>query len=284
MRRDAESIIRNNSSHLVYHGTQCEDRVAGVVHGLNLSMSSIVLLTIFHPSFTVSRPHAIDNAYSQTPRRTPAVPCTCSASSDLITLAEVEAAAKRVGCEFSIKATGPAYRIELLWQEGKRLPAPQVQTLGYNDEPPPAPELLGYSSGFTQPDGTVHLEAIEIRKFTGFWARRKESGAKRYAAARKLNPGVLLAVGTCCWCREKSPFSVSKAELLCIKDDERQHRSLVRFYRRLGFSTLREIGSDIRSIADRIVWGGDGTLMDAEVESFARKWGDTIRAMGRAKS
>ena len=83
-------------------------------------------------------------------------------------LLRVEAAAKRVGCKLTFQATGPVYRIELLWDEGRQMPAPQVQTLGYNDESPPPPELLGYTNGFTQPTGVVHLETIEVRKYTGF--------------------------------------------------------------------------------------------------------------------
>ena len=59
---------------------------------------------------------------------------TESAADGIVTLAEVEAAAERMGCTLSVQATGPAYRIELLWEGGKAMPAPRVQTLGYNDE------------------------------------------------------------------------------------------------------------------------------------------------------
>ena len=82
-----------------------------------------------------------------------------------ISLDEVEAAARRVGCEIKAKVTGPTYRVELLWEGGKEFPSPQVQTLGYQDDEPPPPELLGYSDGFTQPTGITHLETIEVRKF-----------------------------------------------------------------------------------------------------------------------
>ena len=121
----------------------------------------------------------------------------------LLTLAEIEAAARRVGCELKIKATGPKFRLELLWEDGKALPAPRIQTLGYQDDAPPPPELLGYCDGFTQPTGATHLEAIEIRKFTGFWARRKERGLARYEATKPLQPGILVAYATACWIREE---------------------------------------------------------------------------------
>lgn len=198
----------------------------------------------------------------------------------LLSLGDVDAAARRLGCELRTDVKGPAFRVEILWEGGKALPAPRVQMLGYNDEPLPPPELLGYCNGFTQPNGAAHLETIEVRKFTGFWSRKTERGSKRYAAARQLNPGLLLAVAAICCVRERAPFQCKRAELLCILDDERQHRSLVRFYRRLGCSPLREVGSDLRSVADRVLWGGEGTIMDVQVEAFLLKWTDAVRAMG----
>ena len=152
--------------------------------------------------------------------------------------------------------------------------------LGYNDEEPPAPELLGYSDGFTQPTGVVHLETIEVRKYTGFWARKKPKGAARYDAARRLSPGVLVAGAVACWIRERDPFKCRSMQLLAIRDDERQHRALVRFYRRLGFAPLREIGGDLRSVADRLVWGGDGLLMEMQVADYLARAGPAIRALG----
>ena len=195
---------------------------------------------------------------------------------------EVEAAARRLGCEIKAASTGPAYRVELLWDGGKALPSPRVQTLGYNDDKPPPANLLGYSDGFTQPTGVAHLETIEVRKFTGFWARRREAGARRYEAARRLQPGLLVSLATACWIREQGAFGNTRAQLLCIRDDERQHRSLVRFYRRLGFRTLREVGDDIKSIPDRLVWGGDGTIMEIDIERMLRAYAGAVRSLGAA--
>jgi hypothetical protein len=199
------------------------------------------------------------------------------------TLADVEAAAHAVGCEVSIKTAGPSFRIELIWQGGKALPAPVVQTLGSNDEPAPPPELLGYCNGFTQPTGAAHLETIEVRKFTGFWSRRTERGRKRYDATRRMQPGVLLGAAVCCWILERDPFGCKHAQLLCIRDDERQHRPLVRYYAQLGFHPLREVGPDLRGVADRIVWGGEGTLMEACLEDVVRRWSSTISLMAAHK-
>ena len=116
---------------------------------------------------------------------------------------------------------------------------------------------------------------------TGFWSRKREAGAKRYEAASRLNPGLLLSLATASWIAEKGPFGNQRAQLLCIRDDERQHRSLVRFYKRLGFRTLREVGDDFRSVADRVVWGGDGTLMELDIPRMLRGAGPAaLRRLG----
>ena len=212
--------------------------------------------------------------------RTAAAPRMAHEEEGLLTLAEVEAAAKRVGCAVTVRATGPAYRVEVCSDAFAGLPSPRVQTLGYNDDAPPPPELLGYSTGFTQPTGVVHLETIETRKFTGFWSRKSERGAARYAAASRVNPGLLVGSAVVCWCRENGPFGCKAAQLLCIRDDERQHRSLVRYYRRLGFEVLREVGGDLRSVADRVVWGGDGTIMELDFDTYLRRLGGAVRLLG----
>ena len=121
-----------------------------------------------------------------------------------------------------------------------------------------------------------------MRKFTGFGARGWVAGARRYEAARRLQPGLLVSLATACWIREQGAFGNTRAQLLCIRDDERQHRSLVRFYRRLGFRTLREVGDDIKSIPDRLVWGGDGTIMEIDIERMLRAYAGAVRSLGAA--
>ena len=62
-----------------------------------------------------------------------------------------------------------------------------------------------------------------------------------------------------------------RAELLAINDDDRQHMLLVRFYRRLGFRELRPVTEDLRSVPDRLVWGGIGTLMEGDVTDILER-------------
>jgi hypothetical protein len=47
-----------------------------------------------------------------------------------------------------------------------------------------------------------------------------------------------------------------RAELLAIYDFEDQHKRLVRYYKIAGFTALREVGDELSSVNDRLVWGG----------------------------
>ena len=131
-------------------------------------------------------------------------PCACS--SPLITLAETEAAAARLGCRLVVQSTGPAYKLELLWDD-----AMAGQMIG---GAPSRPDLLGSTEGFSQPNGVVHLENIQIRRFTGYWRR---SWSRRYQEAPRLERqglGLLLSVAIFAWINERDPFKCRRAQLL----------------------------------------------------------------------
>mmetsp|Transcript_563 Transcript_563/g.1234 ORF Transcript_563/g.1234 Transcript_563/m.1234 type:complete len:210 (-) Transcript_563:173-802(-) len=174
-------------------------------------------------------------------------------------LSDVRAAAARLGCSLVIKAWGPAYRLEL--HSASQLPDGAGQK----------GSMLGYSDGFTQPNGVVHLESIQFRRFTGYWSRRQGARSRRYKVAprgKAYGLGLLLSLAVCCWINERDPFSCRRMQLLAIMDEPRQHRTLVRYYRRLGFKPLRQVGDGVGSLGDSLVWGGAGLLMEASVADF----------------
>lgn len=212
-----------------------------------------------------------------------ALPCRASASLPTpLTLDEVRAAAVRINCELRVQATGPSYRIELLWRPGSDEPLPTVPVFGGAETPPP--ELLGFSNGYTQPFGAAHLDTIQVRQFTGYWARRRSRGGARYESAPRTQQGLGLLIGAAviCWIRECSPFKNDKAQLLAIRDDARQHKTLVRYYRYLGFNTLRVVDSgSLSSMRDLVVWGGDGLLMELDCARFLSRWATAVRAIGQ---
>jgi len=193
-------------------------------------------------------------------------------SADFVTTEDVEAAADRLSVELRENTAGPWYQMELFSGD----------------------KQVGKTSGWAQPWGVMHLETIEVRRFTGYWTA-KPSGLsgetapeesadkrKRYADIAKVARwfGLLLAVSIGCWNREKSPIYCKEAHLLAIKDEEKQHKKLVRYYKSLGFKTLRE--PDELTFQDQLVWGGDGTLMDIQADEFMQKWTPLIRQLATA--
>ena len=81
--------------------------------------------------------------------------------------------------------------------------------------------------------------------------------------------GLLIWAATFAWALEHTPCRA--ARLLAIRDDERQHRRLVRYFRGLGFTPLREVGAAPRDLPLRLVWGGAGLLMRGDCAEGARR-------------
>ncbi len=76
--------------------------------------------------------------------------------------------------------------------------------------------------------------------------------------------GPLIWAATFAWALEET--SCRSARLLAIRDGERQHRRLQRYFRRLGFRPLRELGAGPLDLAPRLLWGGAGLLMQGDCE------------------
>ncbi len=90
--------------------------------------------------------------------------------------------------------------------------------------------------------------------------------------------GPLIWAATFAWALEDSPCH--SARLLAIRDGERQHQRLRRYFRRLGFMPLRELGGGPLDLAPRLLWGGAGLLMQGDCEEGLRRserWLECIR-------
>ena len=83
--------------------------------------------------------------------------------------------------------------------------------------------------------------------------------------------GPLIWAATFAWALEATPCR--RALLLAIRDHEAQHRRLVRYFRQLGFSPLRELGAGVADFAPRLIWGGAGLLMRADCTEVLRRSG-----------
>ena len=83
--------------------------------------------------------------------------------------------------------------------------------------------------------------------------------------------GPLIWAATMAWALEATPCR--RARFLAIRDGERQHRRLVRYFRRLGFTPGRDVGASPADLPLRLVWGGAGLLMAGDcAETLGRCW------------
>ncbi|MEA5411091.1 hypothetical protein VB737_04850 [Synechococcus sp. BA-120 BA3] len=90
--------------------------------------------------------------------------------------------------------------------------------------------------------------------------------------------GPLIWAATFAWALEETPCR--SARLLAIRDGERQHRRLRRYFRRLGFRPLRELGGGPLDLAPRLLWGGAGLLMQGDCDEGLQRsarWLTSIR-------
>ena len=59
------------------------------------------------------------------------------------------------------------------------------------------------------------------------------------------------------------------------------HARLVRYYSFFGFEPVRTVGGNgLSDLPHLLVWGGEGTRMDADVGAMLRRWGPAIRRGG----
>jgi hypothetical protein len=81
--------------------------------------------------------------------------------------------------------------------------------------------------------------------------------------------GALIWAATFAWALEATPCR--RARLLAIRDGERQHRRLVRYFRQLGFEPVRELGAGAADLPARLLWGGAGLLMVGDCAEGLRR-------------
>ena len=105
------------------------------------------------------------------------------------------------------------------------------------------------------------------------WAYNAEKGLQldtmRVIPSRSVGVGDLIWAATMAWTLENTPCR--QARLLAIRDDERQHRRLKRYFEQRGFNTVREVESALWDLPLRLIWGGAGALMTGTVETVLHR-------------
>ena len=155
----------------------------------------------------------------------------------MVTLAEVEqrAASRHLLLRLQVKG---------------RLGLKGLRVVVARPRPQQAPLLLGELKGWALPraDG-LQLDTMRVDGTHGV--------------------GLLIWAATFAWALEATPCRT--ARLLAIRDDEVQHRRLVRYFERLGFTAVRDLGAGPGDLALRLVWGGSGLLMRGDCAEGLRR-------------
>lgn len=149
-------------------------------------------------------------------------------------LAEIEAEAARRGLLLRLQDRRPLAGLRLLRVGVARRADPA-------DSASPL-QLLGDLKGWALPvpDG-LRLDTMRVQ------------GADTAAV------GPLIWSASFAWALEATPCR--RATFLAIRDDERQHARLVRYFSGLGFAPLRPVGASPADLPARLLWGGSGLLM-----------------------
>jgi hypothetical protein len=160
------------------------------------------------------------------------------------TLADLEAEASRRGLLLRLQVRRPAGLAWTLRVGVARRPLPEEACGGLL--------LLGELKGWAlaTADG-LRLDTLRVQ-------------GEQTAAVAPLICGATFA-----WALEVTPCR--QATILAIRDSERQHRRLVRYFRQLGFTPLRELGAGPADLAPRLLWGGAGLLMRADASEVLRR-------------
>jgi len=108
--------------------------------------------------------------------------------------------------------------------------------------PGQGPLLLGDLKGWAMPtESGLHLDTLRVQG-------QKTAGV-----------GELVWAATFAWALECTPCR--RAWLLAIRDQERQHARLVRYFEQRGFGPHRQLGAAVPDLVRRLLWGGSGLLM-----------------------
>ena len=117
-------------------------------------------------------------------------------------------------------------------------------------------------------NGTAHL----LGEVKG-WAYAPSNGPQldtmRVLPQGPAGVGDLVWAATMAWALEATPCR--RARLLAIRDDECQHRRLLRYFHQRGFQLERDVAAALWDLPLRMVWGGAGALMSGSVEKVLER-------------
>eukprot|EP00803_Ostreobium_quekettii_P000501 evm.model.scf_2159.1 EVM.evm.TU.scf_2159.1 scf_2159:12915-14681(-) len=128
-------------------------------------------------------------------------------------------------------------------------------------------DILGYTNGFVLPwMQYMHCDTLQV-----FKGKEKTD----LAAIGPLSVALMLGAATFCFGVENG---CKRAEILSVRDNDVTAERLVRFYKYFGFKPIREVGGNgLADVPDMLMWGAEGTKMEADIEQMLSRWTSTIR-------
>ena len=200
------------------------------------------------------------------------VPASClsrmaAQQRDIATLDEIEAAARSAGFTFTQTNMGPLYRVIL-----RLVPEPGEDGKG---------KAIGYTNGALTPpllrQDTMQISFVNTGNPNSMTNEKRVSVEERGFRSNSIyGLSLLLGAYAMRWAYDNG---CRRAELLAIKDNERQAKVLRRHYSRLGFRAVREVTDDITCVPDRMLWGGIGTLMEVDMAECLEKHTSELRSL-----
>ncbi len=120
---------------------------------------------------------------------------------------------------------------------------------------------------YPQPDKVRILGEMKAWAYGGVNGLQLDT--MRVSASAPRGVGHLVWAATMAWALEDTPCR--KARLLAIRDAEKQHARLVRYFLMRGFYQVREISATPTDFPLRMIWGGSGALMVADCTEILKK-------------
>ena len=141
-----------------------------------------------------------------------------------------------------IEAIAAAQGKLLRIQAPRRLGLWNLRVAVARPRPGQGPLLLGDLKGWAMPTQSgLHLDTLRVQ------------------GQETAGVGELVWAATFAWALECTPCR--RAWLLAIRDQERQHTRLVRYFQQWGFGPHRQLGAAVVDLPRRLLWGGSGLLM-----------------------
>mmetsp|Transcript_3536 Transcript_3536/g.6693 ORF Transcript_3536/g.6693 Transcript_3536/m.6693 type:complete len:347 (+) Transcript_3536:2175-3215(+) len=130
---------------------------------------------------------------------------------------------------------------------------------------------LGFVSGYVVVGtSNAHCEAYRVEQTREFG---QASSTSNSLLTMNLGRWILLA-----FLARLDDAGVSRCYGLAIRDADPQHRRLVSYFRRMGAVPIRDVGSRLRDFGDRLVWGGEGLIMEVNVKRALSRWQRHLRS------